>query len=137
MAVTRNLPQSFDIHTESYEQAEDLSALQWCAVSFASSSTAGSKVEIEKPSAQGALTVGILQNAPTYGTDLGNVRHQGVSKAKAHETFNKGVELTVVDSNGRLEAAASGDYVIGLALEPATCANAIVAILLVGPYQKN
>lgn len=137
MAIRKNVTRGFDLHTEDYDCSEDLSGLQWCAVGFTSSATAGSKVLIGKPASQGALALGILQNAPVYGTDLGEVRHQGVSKAKAYTTFNKGVELTVHDTTGRLETALAGDYVIGFALEPATCTNALVSILLTGPYQKN
>lgn len=137
MAVVRNVPTSYDDWTESFDCSEDISALQWCAVTLASSAAGGSKAQAAKPSGQGTLTIGIMQNAPTFGTDRAEVRIEGTSKAKAHSTFNTGAELTVHDTNGKLETAASSDYVVAIALEAATCANALVKVMLVGPYQKG
>ena len=134
MAITTNLPRHYNDQTKGRAAAVDLSSHQYCAVALTGGATG--RATITSPSGQGVWCVGILQNAPASG-ELGEVLERGYSKAKAHNSFNAGIELTVHDSTGELAAAASGDYVIAYSEEASTCDNALVTVRVIDPYQKN
>jgi hypothetical protein len=133
MSIVTNLPRTYNDQTKNREAAVDLSDHQYCAVALTGG--ASGRATITSPSGQGVWCVGILQNAPESGS-LGEVLERGYSKAKAHESFNAGIELTVHDSTGELVAASSEDYVIAYSEEAATCDNALITVRVIDPYQK-
>ena len=137
MAIVTTPGRTINILSLSYDTDTDLSALQYCAVS--PSSAASGAMKIKAPTGQGVLTCGILQtyNLDNSANTQGEVLVEGVSKAKANATFNSGVELTVADATGELEAASSGDYVIAISEEASTEADQMVTVRVVSPYQKN
>ena len=137
MSIVTTLGRKINIMSLSYTVAADLSALQYCAV--APSGAASGKMQIGAPSGQGVLTIGILQ---TYDADndsntVGEVLVEGVSKAVADSTFESGVELTASGTDGKLEEASSGDYVIAIAEEAATEADQQINVRVVSPYQNH
>ena len=134
MSIVTDLSKEFDILTEGYTANGSLAALQYCAVSPSGGATG--KMKVAAPGGQGAFVCGILQNAPADGAEA-EVMEEGISKVKANAAFNSGVELTASGTNGKLEAASSGDYVIAIAREAANAANHIVSAKIVSPYQKN
>ena len=135
MAIVTAQPKKLNIMSSGYEADGNLTALENCAVS--PSEQASGRMQIKAPSGQGVLTTGILQsNAVTDGL-MGEVLEIGYSPAIADSTFNSGDELTTSGTDGKLEAAGSGDYVIAIAYEAATEADQVVAVRVVNPYQKN
>lgn len=135
MAIATNLPRTYNDQTKNRAAAVDLSGHQYCAVAMTGGATG--RATHTSPSGQGVWCVGIQQNAPTAVGDLSEVIERGYSQAKAFGSFNAGIELTVHDSTGELEAAATGDYVIAYSEEASTCDNAIVTVRVVDTYQKN
>ena len=122
------------IYDDSFEANEDLSSSQNVVVAFVASSSGPPKVGL--PSGQGVFPSGVLLNEPLSG-EIAQVRHLGVAKVKANAAFNNGIELTIAGTTGKVEAAASADFVIGIALQAATAADHLVKVLLTGTYQKN
>jgi len=134
MAIRRNLPRTYPILQQGYNAYVSLANLQWCGV--AAQHVANSEKNVTTPGGQGVLCEGILQNYPAANAQA-EVMHIGISRGKAASTFNGGAELTVSGAAGTLETAASGDYVIAISEEPATCAGAIVTVRVIPAYQKN
>lgn len=114
--------------------SEDLSNMQFCAVAAGGGATGN--MTVGKPSGQGGLVYGILQNAPASG-EIAEIARTGMTEWRAHSTFNAGSELTVHDNVlGRCEAAASGDYVCAIAREASQSANHAVSVDLIPGYYK-
>lgn len=134
MALKTIVPPGLNIYTESYVANADLSALQYTVVAPVVKATG--KYYVGSPSGQGVLTCGVLQNAPESGA-LASVRKLGTSQVIADSTFNAGVELTVAGTDGKVEAASSGDFVCGIAGEGAAEADQVVKMELTTVYQKN
>lgn len=136
MAVVTNLPRTYNDQSMNRASAVDMSGMQYCAVALTGGATG--RATATTPSGQGVLTVGIQQNVPssTVGS-LCEILERGYSQVRAFTTFNAGVELTVHDFTGRLEAAASGDFVIAISEEASTCTDAMVTARIIDPYQKN
>lgn len=78
-------------------------------------------------SVAGEATIGILQNLPKLG-DPAKVGFSGVSKVRATATITKGAALTV-RADGGVGPAATGNFVIGTALEAAVANDVISALL--------
>lgn len=135
MAITTTFAKKVNILSISAEAAADLSSLQYCAVS--PSGAASGVTKIAAPGGQGLLTIGILQTYDCDSGEWGEVQVSGITSAVADSTFNSGVELTASGTDGKLESASSGDYVIAIALEAAAEADQVVTVLLTSPYQKN
>lgn len=135
MAIKENVAGAKQIHDETFEANEDLSSSQNCVVVAAGSVTAG-KTNVGLPSGQGVLPIGVLVNAPESGASA-QVKVQGNARVIAASTFNAGVEVTIAGTTGKVEAASSGDYVVGCAMEAAAEADQVVTIMLSGTYQKN
>lgn len=83
----------------------------------------------------GANCIGVLQNKPTDGL-IAEVGFKGVSKVVAGAAVSKWADIQS-DGTGRAIAAASGDYIQGIALEAATAAGQIIAVLLAKGGQVN
>jgi hypothetical protein len=136
MALKREVAKELKILDDSGASAVDLSSSQYRAVSATGSVSSG-KHTVSLPSGQGVITMGILLNAPASTGDIAQVRRIGIAKAEANATFDAGVELTPAGATGKLEAASSGDYVIGISREAAAEAGHLVSVLVLPPYQKN
>ncbi len=105
-------------HVGNFEAAVDLTASQYCIVQL------DATMKIALPSAQGIRGFGILQNAPNVG-ETAAVMVFGVSRVKAKNNTNGtllavGRNVTANGTDGHAEVAASGDFVIGIALEALT-----------------
>ncbi len=135
MAVVTTLGKKINILSLSYTTAKDLSDYQYCAVS--ASGGASGKMEITSPGGQGQWTIGILQTYNATDNTVGEVQVEGTCNAIADSTFNSGIELTTSGTDGKLEGASSGDYVIAIAEEAAIHADQAISVRLVSPYQKN
>lgn len=83
----------------------------------------------------GAACIGVLQNKPTDGK-IAEVGISGVSKVIAGGAVSLWDNIQS-DATGRAATAASGDYSQGIALEAATAAGQIIAVLLRGQAQVN
>jgi len=134
MALKTEVPKSLPIYDDSFIANESLASSQYSIVVFTNPSSGQPKVGL--PSGQGVLAAGALLNAPAIG-EIAQVRMLGCAPVKANSSFNAGVELTIAATTGKVEAASSGDYVVGIALEAASAANHVVKVLINTPYQKN
>jgi len=111
---------------------EDLSTEQFTAVR-ANGGATGS-MTVAKPTGQGAIAYAILQNAPLIGA-MAELCVEGITEWRAHTTFNAGIELTVHDTNGRCNTAASGDFVFAIAREASQSAGHAISVHLCGYYK--
>ena len=76
----------------------------------------------------GDPAIGVLQNKPN-SDQAAEVAVSGVTKVIAGAAVAKG-DLVASDANGKLKTAATGDYIIGLALEAASADGNIITIYL-------
>lgn len=83
----------------------------------------------------GGITVGVLQTKPTAG-QIGEVAVAGVTKVLAGAAVSRGANVQS-DATGRAIAAATADYSQGIALEAATAAGQVIAMLLRPQAQLN
>lgn len=78
---------------------------------------------------QGTGGLGILQNKPDVGQNA-EVMVTGISKAKVDEAITVGQKVTNAVTNGMVEPALTGDYVVGIALTAGDTQGDIIAVLL-------
>jgi len=134
MAIVKDETKEMSLMDESYEADGDLSALENCVI-MPSAQSSG-RMKVKAPTGQGVLPAGVLLNAPT-DTQLAEVREMGIAKIKANGAFNAGIELAIAATTGKVAAAASGDWVVGISREAASAANHLVSVRLTSPYQLN
>ena len=84
--------------------------------------------EVVKCAADTDDPYGVVVNQAIAALATGSVCTDGECPALTGDTFSRGDALTVT-SDGKVDAAASGDRVIGFALEDATAANQLRMIL--------
>jgi len=77
----------------------------------------------------GQWGIGVLQNDPAAADRAASIAVAGASKVEAGGTVTAGGAVAS-DANGRAVDAASGDYILGMALESATAAGQVVSVLL-------
>lgn len=80
---------------------------------------------------QGALCYGVLQNAPVAG-GAASVSIVGITKVVVGAAVTAGTEL-MVDTNGRAIPWVTTNRKIGMALESAAAANAMISMLIYTP----
>ena len=80
---------------------------------------------------QGALSYGVLQNAPALGQAC-DVAIAGITKVVVGAAVTAGQEL-MADTNGRAITQTSTNRKVGMALESAAGANAIISMLIYTP----
>lgn len=106
----------------------DLSSSLYCGVTLSSTSKA------VLPAAQGDRIVGVLNNKPK-ANEAATIVQTGIVQMKAGDVVNLSAGGTVVmaDTSGRAVpfTGTAGDYPVGVALEAASAANIIIAVLLV------
>jgi len=110
----------------------DLSAMHLCFVDATGRATGSMNVTL--PTGQGAKVYGVLLNDPAI-TETAALKVYGIAECRANETFNAGVELTVAGTNGRVEAAAQGDYVCAIAREASGGSGHCISVTLVNYYK--
>ena len=113
---------SFDNDGLNYtiEASADLSAEQFRAVVIAAGGAAVAGADV--------VIAGVLQNDPEAVGQAANIRSKGVSKGQAGAAVARGARLQT-DANGDfITAAGSND--VGTALEAASGAGSIFAVLL-------
>lgn len=86
-------------------------------------------------SVAGEQCIGAIQNEPSASGSVGRVRINGVGKVVVGAAVEEGAELAT-NTSGRLVTASSGDYVHGIALEPASANGDIIRAMVVN-YQMN
>ena len=84
----------------------------------------------------GGQCTGVLQNKPTSG-QVGAVAVDGVSKVIAGAAVAKGADVMSNATGLAITATGTGAYIQGEALEAATAANQIIAVLLKKSGQMN
>lgn len=117
MSIKRERPKQDYVIDDSCPAFEDLTALHLCMVD-ATGGAANSSMTVKKPSGQGAKVYAVLLNDPDTG-EIAQLGLDGIQEVRANAAFNSGIELTVAGTNGRVEAAASGDFVCGVSREAA------------------
>jgi hypothetical protein len=80
---------------------------------------------------QGEVVDGVIQNDPESGQEV-VLRVGGVSQVVANSAIAKGVDVTV-GADGKIEAAASGDYIVGETLEASGADGDIISLLITRP----
>ena len=113
--------------------SEDLSSSHLCMVVLGGAA-ANSSATVGLPGGQGVRVDAVLLNAPESGEEA-QLGLTGIREVRAAEAFNAGVELTVLDTTGRVEAAASGDFVCGIAREAAGEADHIISMITTNYYK--
>lgn len=135
MSVKTEIAKRDPTLTDSFEADGDLSDFQYCFV--APSEQSSGKTQIKAPTGQGVLCIGVLTDESITDASVGSVTLEGIEKVKASAAFNAGVELTVAGTAGTVEAASSGDYVVGISREASAEAGHLVSVWLTKPYQKK
>jgi len=129
--IVRERPKEDYIQDDSCPASGDLSALNFCWVQ--KTGGAAGAMNVQAPGGQGQAVYGILLNDPTDG-ETAALKTKGIGECKALEAINAGDECTVADATGRIEAAASGDFVCCITREAATGENHLVSVTIVGYY---
>ena len=132
MTIVRERTKKDYIEDDSCPAYVDLSAMHLCFVTATGGATGS--MEVTTPGGQGVLVYGVLLNDPAI-TETAALKIKGIAECRANETFNAGVELTVVGANGRVEAAASGDFVCAIAREASGGSGHCVSVTLVDYYK--
>lgn len=83
----------------------------------------------------GGVCIGVLQNKPTDGK-IAEVGISGVTKVEAAGAISLWDNIQS-DGSGLADTAAAGDYSQGIALEAATAAGQLIAVLLRPQAQLN
>ena len=108
---------------------EDLSNRQFTCVR-AVAAAAGNSMEVSAPAAQGGLMYGVLTNEPTAQGQVAAIIVEGIIEIRADSAIAAGAAVTVAGTNGRIETAAAGDYVVGTAREAANGAGHAISVHL-------
>lgn len=108
---------------ETFVAGQDLSTKQYLFVNLATDG------QID-PAGDGAIAVGVLQNAPSAAGQAATVGILGVTRVKAGAAFEEGV-LLGSDTNGKAVTATSGEYILAISKEPAGADGDIVLAQLI------
>jgi hypothetical protein len=106
----------------SLEASGDLSSNQFYFVDVDTSGQAA-------VAGDGADAVGVLQNDPDTQGHAATVAIEGVSRVSCGGSVTAGDDISS-DTNGQGVTSASGDVVLGKALEDASGADSVIAVLL-------
>lgn len=79
----------------------------------------------------GERAIGVLQNDPSSAGDAGTLGVLGISKVVASGVITAGDDVAS-DAAGKATVAATGDYVLGVAMESAAVDGDIIPVLLLG-----
>lgn len=110
----------------SQQASADLSAKQ-----FHFATVPDSNKQVTFVGTQGLMSIGVIQNKPTGAGQATEIMQTGISKVVAHAAVAAGA--AVASSNtGRAITAATGNRVLGVAMEAAANAGEIIAVLLTG-----
>lgn len=104
------------------EAGQDLSASQYFFVAVA----ADGQVD---PAGDGAYAEGVLQNDPSAAGRAASVQISGISKVVAGGAVSVG-DAVASTAAGKATTAATGDIILGTALEAATADGDVIAVLI-------
>lgn len=110
----------------SLEAGADLSAGQYHFVNMSSDG------QVDLVASAGAQGIGVLQNKPDAAGRAASVAVYGVAKVVAGGSITAGNRIQS-DANGAAIAAASGDFVLGVAMTSADSGD-LVEVLLAGNH---
>jgi len=113
--------------------SEDLSNFKFCAVAPGGGATGN--MTVGAPSGQGVMVYAILQNTPASG-EICELTIDGITEVRIDSAITAGDEVTVAGVNGRIETAASGDFVLGWAREAGVDAGQCISVTLSKGYYK-
>lgn len=128
-------PERTKVHKVMDDSAEanaDLSSMHQRMVRLTGASSGDAKAAA--PTGQGAEVYGSLLNAPIEGA-MAEIQVSGIAEVQVNGAVDAGKELTVGGTDGRLEAAASGDYVCARGREAGLKANHCISVTLCGYYK--
>ena len=108
-------------HTITIEASADLSASQFRFMSVDSSGQLAA-------TGDGAAADGVLQDKPAAAGRAGLLQIGGRTKVEAGAAVTNGAQVAS-DSVGRVVPAASGDVILGRALNAASAAGEVIAII--------
>lgn len=111
-----------------YFAAADYSALDF-HFPVKGSISSGKRVATNS-SAQGESVLGFCTNKPASGKPADVALNGSIVRAKAGAAITVGAKLTPSGANGKIETAASGDHVCGIALQTADADGDIIEILV-------
>ena len=134
MTIVRELTKKHFLMGDGHLSYEDLTDMQYCMVQ-AKGGAAPSRMTIGKPTAQGDIVYGVLQLEVTASGVMTEVQTRGHAEVRANAAISSGAEVTVSGTNGYVEAAATGDYVCGIAREAASGSGHLISIQLCGYYK--
>lgn len=110
-----------NLNCVSLEAGQDLSAKQYYFVTVASDGQVD-------PTGDGLEADGVLQDTPSAAGQAAQVAISGITKVACGGTVTKGGDVGS-DSAGKAVDAATGDYILGVALETGA-SGSIIAMLL-------
>lgn len=142
MAIKTTVPGSGSSYVidESFIAATQLTVAARKNTVLAWSAQSSGKPQVTTPGGQGVLPAGVLvSDADVASAGLAEVRMFGIVEIEAKGAFNSGILLTIQGTDGRVEAASSGDYVVGVALEASAEAGQLVKVMIntITPPQLN
>ena len=120
-----------EIHSYTVQAAADLRQVQYHVMRFAAAGT--TNIASHSAAAFTVGPIGFLQNKPNSG-QAANIGYLGESKVVAGAAITAGVLLST-DGSGRAVAAASGDVIVGRALEAAGAAAEVIRALIFPVYR--
>lgn len=84
------------------------------------------------PAGSAAKAFGVSLSSPVGPGESVEVMTDGIAKCRAASAISKGDTVMVADTNGQIATAtaATANFVVGIALEPATAAGQIITVLL-------
>lgn len=106
---------------KSFPANGDLSSSQYKVVELGSSGVSATNATTDVP-------VGVLQNKPTTGL-AADVMMLGISRCIAVAAITKGVKVSCTAA-GKVQTAATGQHIVGIALEAASADGDIIPVLL-------
>lgn len=109
------------------EAGGDLSAAQFTFVELASDG------QVDQVASAGGDAVGVLLNDPAAAGRAAEVAIMGIAKVKAGAALTAG-DRVQSDASGKAITAASGDIVLGRALDTAAAADELIRVLLISTH---
>ena len=114
----------------SFTATADLSGKQFYCVDLDATNATSNLANVVVASVAGQKVLGVLQNKPIAG-QTANVMLYGITKAIAGGTVTQG-DLVTTDANGKVVTAATGNFILGRALESAAAGGVFSVLLLPG-----
>jgi len=115
-----------NVRTATFEAGGDLSTAQYKFVKLASDG----QVDV---AGDGNDAVGVLYTTASAAGRAVAVAYEGVAKVIAGDSIEEGARVTIDNSGRAVSTVGTGEYVVGVAKEPAGTAGEVTSILLMIP----